>query len=285
MDRTDPPPVLVKLGGSIITRKREVERVRPKILARLAQEIAENPGVPVVVLHGAGSFGHPGAKRWGLASAPIPGTSRRERVRGAAIVQAEVRRLHGAVLAALLHSGADPISVPASTLSENRSGHPTRLDPSPFARALSLGAMPVSFGDVVPDADWGFSILSADAIALALAIALRPARVVFVSDVPGVFRDTRRSRQIHAELTPEIAAGLAPTSGGPDVTGGIAGKVRAMLEIARVGVDAGLISGLSDGALSRAIRGEAVYGSWAKAASRVAPVPRPLADERPRPLP
>ena len=74
-------PVIVKLGGSVITRKNEVERARPKILTRLAEELAADPTVPLVVLHGAGSFGHPGAKRWGLARPPEPSASRRDRAR------------------------------------------------------------------------------------------------------------------------------------------------------------------------------------------------------------
>jgi isopentenyl phosphate kinase len=61
---------------------------------------------------------------------------------------------------------------------------------------------------------------------------------------------------------------LRPGSGAPDVTGGIRAKAEAMLAIAHAGVDAGLISGLTDGGLSRALRGEMVYGSWARARSR-----------------
>ena len=62
-----PRPVVVKLGGSLLTRKREVEKLRPKVIERIAKELAEDAGVPVVLLHGAGSFGHPGALRFGLA--------------------------------------------------------------------------------------------------------------------------------------------------------------------------------------------------------------------------
>ena len=54
-------PLVVKLGGSVITRKREAERVRPKILRRLSEEVSSVADTPMVLLHGAGSFGHPGA--------------------------------------------------------------------------------------------------------------------------------------------------------------------------------------------------------------------------------
>ncbi len=260
------PLVIVKLGGSVITRKREAERLRPKVLSRLAQELAHATGPRLIVLHGAGSFGHPGAKRFGLARAPLPGERPESRARGAAIVASEVRKLHLAVLRSLVQAGASAVSVPIATHARNRRGELFSLEESPFADALERGGVPVSFGDVVPDEEWGSSILSADTIAVALASRLRADRVVFVSDVEGVLGGPPgRRRSVVPEVTDELAASLAPTPRAHDVTGGIRGKVEAMRAIARAGTDAGLISGLTDGALLRAIRGEAVYGSWAHA--------------------
>ena len=262
------PVVIVKLGGSVITRKREVERVRPKVLARLAREVAGVRDCKVVLLHGAGSFGHPGARRFGLARAPDDGTAGAERARGAAIVAAEVRRLHLSVLRELVQAGASPVSVPMATHARNRAGELVHLDPAPVASALAGGFLPVSFGDVVPDETWGSSILSADTIAVALVSPLGAERVVFVSDVEGVLEGPPgRRRSAVREVTPETAAALRPPAGAPDVTGGIRGKVMAMLAIAAAGADAGLISGLSDGAVARAIHGATEYGSWARARS------------------
>ncbi len=262
------PPVVVKLGGSLITRKREVEKLRPKILARLAEEIAGCRGVPVVLLHGAGSFGHPSARRFRLAEAPSAGVNPAERSRGASIVAAEVRRLHLAVLRELVRAGASPWSIPPPGVAHNREGQLAGLEVGPFVDALAQGMLPVSFGDVVPDERWGFSILSADTIAAALVPRLRPSRVVFATDVPGVLETARPGRRpVVPEVTSALLGRLAPDPSAPDVTGGIRAKVAAMRAIALAGADAALISGLPDGNVSRAIRGEAVYGSWAHAAA------------------
>lgn len=261
--------VVVKWGGSVITRKREVERTRPKVLRRLAEEVAAVPDRSVMLLHGAGSFGHPGARRFGLARPPEPGAGRGARIRGAAIVATEVRRLHLEVLRELVRAGAAPASIPMATHAENRAGSLRSLDAGPFLAALAAGRLPVSFGDVVPDTEWSASILSADTIAVALARSLPVGRVVFVSDVPGIWEGAPgRRRAIAAEVTAEVVDRLRPGSGGPDVTGGIRGKAVAMRAIAEAGADAVLISGLTDGALSRAIRGDSVYGSWAHARAR-----------------
>lgn len=259
-------PVIVKLGGSVLTRKREAPRVRLKVLARLAQELAGCATRPLVLLHGAGSFGHPGAVRFRLAATPAGPGGGGERRRGAAIVSAEVRRLHAQVLAALVKARANPWSVPSSTHAVNREGRFVRLDDGPFRVALVRGVLPVSFGDVVPDESWGFSILSADTIAIELARSLGAERVVFVSDVPGILARSADGRaRVVPEVTPAVIQSLAPSPGTPDVTGGIRGKAEAMWAIAGAGVDAGLISGLSDGALLRAVRGDSSYGSWARA--------------------
>jgi isopentenyl phosphate kinase len=262
-------PVVVKLGGSVITRKREVERIRPKILRRLAEEVGSVSPTPIVLLHGAGSFGHPGARQFGLARPPEPGESPARRTRGAAVVSGEVRRLHLAVLRELIRAGVSPWSVPVANHARNRAGRLAAFDAAPFGGALGHGLIPVSFGDVVADEEWGWSILSADTIAVALASALGATRVVFVSDVPGILSPTTKGRpSVVEEVTASVVEQLRPAASGPDVTGGIRGKAEAMLAIARAGADAALISGLKDGELSRAMRGESVYGSWAHARPR-----------------
>ncbi|HTT14829.1 MAG TPA: isopentenyl phosphate kinase [Thermoplasmata archaeon] len=265
----DRPLVVVKLGGSVITRKREVERTRPKVIERLAREVASVSDRPVILLHGAGSFGHPGARRFGLARPPPEGAKPSARARGGAIVAAEVRRLHLTVLRELVRAGAAPASVPMATHARNREGALASLDAAPFSEALDRGLLPVSFGDVVPDDAWTASILSADTIALALVRKLPVGRVVFVSDVPGVLRGPAGGRRaVEPEVSEAVVEALRPDAGVADVTGGIRGKAIAMRAIAAAGADAVLISGLTDGALPRAIRGESVYGSWAHAGAR-----------------
>lgn len=251
---------IVKLGGSVLTRKTGAGGVRPKLLSRLTAELATAPG-PLVLLHGAGSFGHPEAARWGLAMPP-EASGGRERTRGASIVSREVRRLHAEVLSATLRAGLSPISYPPLSIAQNHAGGLERFDTTPISEGLSRGGVPVSFGDVVPDRVWSWSILSADVIARHLARALGARRVLFVSDVAGILEAGTGRRKVIASPNAETLRGLQPPAAERDVTGGIRAKLEAMLAIAEGGCDAGLISGLTDGALSRALRGERVYGSW-----------------------
>jgi isopentenyl phosphate kinase len=260
-----PTYTVVKLGGSIVTRKSEPYRLRPKVLERLSREAAEawqRGRSPLILLHGAGSFGHPTAKAWGLARPP-PGRANRER--GAALTAYGVRRLHLGVLRALLDAGLPARSVPPYPSLRNREGRLVAFDAAPFQAVLDEGCVPVSFGDVVGDETWGSSILSADTLAVHLARELPVSRVIFVSDVPGVLVPGPNGRPtVLHELGPAMPASLVPAPNRPDVTGGIRGKVEAMLAISAAGVRAGLISGLQHGALSRAIRGEDTNGTWTR---------------------
>ncbi len=255
---------VVKLGGSIVTRKSEDYHLRPKVLDRLAREISqgwEGGKRPLVLIHGAGSFAHPLAKAWGLARPP-PGRANRER--GAALTAYGVRRLHMAVLRSLLDAGLPARSVPPFPALTNHEGKLVAFDVEPFQEVLLAGGVPVTFGDVVRDTSWGSSILSGDTLAVHLARDLPAPRVVFVSDVPGVLvRRPDGKREVLGELGSSMPPSLVPAPDRPDVTGGIRGKVEAMLAIAAGGSRAGLISGLSHGALSRAIRGGDVHGTWA----------------------
>ncbi|MEO1290635.1 MAG: uridylate kinase, partial [Chloroflexota bacterium] len=59
---------MIKLGGSLITDKTQEATLRPDVLARIADEIAQiynSHDLRLIVGHGSGSFGHFEAKRHG----------------------------------------------------------------------------------------------------------------------------------------------------------------------------------------------------------------------------
>jgi len=51
------PMILIKLGGSIITGKAEYRAFNKDTVSRLADEISRSDK-DVIIVHGAGSFGH-----------------------------------------------------------------------------------------------------------------------------------------------------------------------------------------------------------------------------------
>jgi isopentenyl phosphate kinase len=62
--------IVIKLGGGLITDKTQLKTIREneiKAVCEVLSDILEN-GNSVILVHGAGSFGHLEAKKWGLAT-------------------------------------------------------------------------------------------------------------------------------------------------------------------------------------------------------------------------
>ncbi len=227
---------LVKWGGSLITDKTAAKPApqRERITA-LAAALAAS-GEPAVLVHGAGSFGHPLAKRFGLAqgSDGSPGQAAAvERTRQ------QVRTLNALVCEALAASGLEPHPVlPSQAL---RTVGPQTIVDFPagsFAAPLEAGRLPVTCGDVTDDDSQGVAILSGDTLMLALARALQPQRALFVINHSGVMdRDPAEpGAQLIARLDGDARTAMRAQRldvPGADVTGGMWGKLEAAAAIAR----------------------------------------------------
>ncbi len=252
---------LVKLGGSVITDKSKEKTLREDVLRRLAQEIA-NSGEKVIVIHGAGSFGHILAKE-GKLNYGFEGEWQFEYF---AKVQRDVRELNLHVLDALIDAGMSPVSLPPSMMTIYSHGVMEKFPKEIFELYATLGMTPVSFGDVVLDKERAFAICSGDHIMEALSSMEGVERAIFVTDVDGVYDRPpyEEGAKLMSEVTQhsEIAAKAAH-----DVTGGILEKVRSALSMAKNDVKVMIINGLVPGRLEKAIKGEEVTGTlirWKK---------------------
>lgn len=258
------PANLVKLGGSVLTEKGDEPVLREDVLERLAGEVgaALDPAAeqgPLVLVHGAGSFGHPQARRAFAGDLDGPVADR--------LALAETHRmvatLNLALVEALHDHGVPAVTLSANALGRCRSGDLVRFDTMPFETALDAGLVPVTHGDVVEDTDRGFAVVSGDRLMVELANDLRPGRALFVTDVDGLFdRDPRLHDDAQLLETVSDPAQLAAggASSGPDVTGGMGGKLAEMLEVARW-TDCRVLNGLVPGRLAEALKGGEVVGT------------------------
>lgn len=250
--------IFLKLGGSLITDKAQPQTVRPEVLARLAQEIAqaldEQSGLRLVIGHGSGSFGHPVAVRYGTQR----GAVRAEEWLGFAEVWAAANQLHRLVVDALRQAHVPALGLPpsASTIAED--GEIVEMMTEPVQRALQAGLVPVVGGDVAFDRRRGATIVSTERIFGVLAERLRPNRVLLAGREPGVFADHPADTRLLEVLTDRDLESLAVgKSDTPDVTGGMADKVRWALKLARAipGLEVRIFSGDPPGQLRAALLG------------------------------
>jgi isopentenyl phosphate kinase len=252
--------LLVKLGGSVLTDKARLRTPRRAAIRRLAAELAE-VRQPLIVVHGAGSYGHILARKHKLGDG---GWSDSKRI-AAARVQRDVKALDSLVVDALLAAGLAPLPIPPSTVLILNAGKVATIDLMPFREFSSIGFVPVTFGDVVRDLDRGVSVCSGDVMMLELSKAFRPPRAVFAADVDGLFTaDPKRRRDavLLERVGPKDLGRIAFSSASrTDVTGSIEGKVRRMLEIADYVGDCLIVNGNVKNRVRDALRGRRVVGT------------------------
>lgn len=216
--------VVVKLGGSVVTDKTAPETVADDALADLAAVVGEADVPDLVVVHGAGSFGHPVAAEHGASS--TTGTRDPGAVRDIAGV---MERLNEAVVSALADAGVPAVPVhPYSACHRTEDGD-LRFPTDALEAMLGEEFVPVLHGDVVTHAGEGATILSGDEIVTHVASDLAADRVGICSTVPGVLD---ADGDVVPEITDfeDVAAALGE-SAATDVTGGMAAKVRALLDL------------------------------------------------------
>jgi isopentenyl phosphate kinase len=257
--------VLLKLGGSLITEKAEPDTARRKVLIRLIDEIARGAvdrPFRLVVGHGSGSYGHVAAQRFDLAS----GVRSADQVRGISFTQERAALLHRLVVTGLEVAGALPFSIAPSSCVAAAAGRPVIFEDVPFLLALEQGLLPVVYGDVVMDREWGASICSTEKLFDLLVRRLLDRgwtvrRVVWLGETDGLYDAAGRTVP---RVTPANFAEATRFIGAPagtDVTGGMRHRLETALELAWLGVPSVLANGLTPGVLERALRGDEVAGT------------------------
>jgi isopentenyl phosphate kinase len=251
--------ILVKLGGSVITDKGRYRTFDLGTTGRLAAEIAVT-GEKVVLVHGAGSFGHMLAKEHRLHLGITEGSQ----LMGAAQVMSDVRELDLEVCRCMAENGLPVVPLPPASCARMRGGELHDLDLEAFKRYLDLGMVPMTFGDVVWDEERGLSICSGDQLIMSLAREFRPGKVIFVTDVDGVFT-ADPMQDVGAKLIERVdrtvLAALPRTERNVAVTGGMYAKIRYMIDMAELTGDCLVLNGRVSGRLQAALRGEVVTAS------------------------
>lgn len=256
--------ILIKLGGSVITDKAREKIPNLSVISRLAQEIGQvyKAGSALMVIgHGAGSFGHPQAKKYNTAEGNLDTNSKL----GAAIVRKAVTELNSIVVAAFIKQQLPAITLSPNSFVVSNKNQVSDIFLPPLIESLNNRMIPVIHGDVVADKSTGWTILSGETILNALAIRFlgegyNPQLIIEVGKTQGVYDE---NNQTIANINRSNFKSIFKTireSEHDDVTGGMLHKVKSALDMADRGIKTQLISA-DPGNLSKAIRGHKVQGT------------------------
>ena len=261
--------IILKLGGSVITKK---EAEEPLIdhhnLNRISGEIADSSFDKLIIVHGAGSFGHPSAKKYEIGSSITDENDFARKKLGFCITQSWVKKLNTLVCDSLREKGVLAVSIQPSSfiITKNKRIYSCNLDL--INKYLKLGFVPVIYGDVVLDLDESIKmcVLSGDQIINYLGENLKPTRVILGSDVDGIYTKNPKKYD-DAKLLSNVTSCddlVAEGSLNVDVTGGMNGKLKELIELAQLGVESEIINAGKENFIKRALNHEKGIGTIIK---------------------
>jgi isopentenyl phosphate kinase len=248
---------ILKIGGSVLTDKNKVSVARPEAIGRIAREIGESGSPGLILIHGAGSFGHHQAKEYRLNEGLND-----ESIKGILPTHNAVTSLNKMVVDALQMSGIDALPVhPLSNCTLNN-GRIEHMCMDVIKRMLHAEIVPVLHGDVVMDVAKGVDILSGDQLVTYLARALKADRVGIGTNVDGVLD---AGGNVIKRITPaniNEVNGLLAGSEGVDVTGGMQGKIMELMALAKAGIPSRVFNAEKPGSIISFLKNDLTEGTF-----------------------
>lgn len=229
------PPVIIKLGGSVITDKTQPSTARLDVIEMLVREISAVQSRPIILVHGGGSFGHFLAEKHELRHG---GHSKTKKL-GVTQTFYEMARLGQIILSAFQKANRPAVSIHSSSIIVALKGRIAHMDLEALKFYLNGNFIPILSGDVTADSVSGFTIVSGDQIVMYLARMLKAPLVIFASDVDGLYtadpkRDSAATRiplitpANMEQVLEKVAMGAA--DGAADVTEGMRGKITEIFD-------------------------------------------------------
>lgn len=223
--------LILKLGGSIVTLKYlnrpAIRRLHVKKIASVIAKNYDPKKHALILIHGAGSFGHLHAYTHGL----VLGTKDHPKKTFRAVENQSLDAyLNSEITRIFIQAGLPVVGMPTRTLVTNTLGKIASFETQSITTAINAGAIPLLHGDMVFDTAWGLSICSGDVLIAQLTSLIQVEKVFFASDVDGIFtKDPHRFKNatlIKNTSLNEIIQGSLKLgkSHNKDVTGGLSKK-------------------------------------------------------------
>lgn len=265
--------IILKLGGSILTEK---DSSNPKInfknLDRIAIEIKDflkdynlkNDGL--IIIHGAGSFGHPYAEKYKIGEPFLDKEYPKKRI-GFSITHNSVNKFNGLISNRFIENNIPVVPIPPSSIIKTSNKRVSYFNLDLIESYIFQGFLPVLYGDVVLDDKLKLAVLSGDQILSYLAKNLKFEKVILATDVDGVFN---RNPKLHDDAKlieilnsfEDLDSFDSTTS--VDVTGGMFGKIQELFELADVGIESMIINAQTPNLIKNALQGVEVKGTLIK---------------------
>jgi isopentenyl phosphate kinase len=246
--------ILIKLGGSVITFKEKPLAANFEAIRSISYALA-SVKIPIILIHGGGSFGHYWSVKYNMHSKPDQYDSH-----GISIVHESMIALNQIIVNYMIKVGMNPYMILPSVFTSGRK--PIAKKIKELKSIVESSVIPITFGDVIYIENKMYSILSGDALMSILSKILRPSKVIFTLNVDGIYKDMGK-REIIKELKNNNNS-INFSKVIQDVTGGMRRKVTEALKISDIGIDVLMVNGLKPERIMNAITGTDFEGTLVK---------------------
>jgi len=256
-------PIILKIGGSVITDKSGELAARMQDISRLAEEIRAANVKNLVIVHGGGSFGHPIAQKYGITA----GFKQENQKIGFAETHHIMTVLNGLFMDALIWREVPAVSITPSSCIITKQGRIQCFEEAPLRILLKMGFLPVTFGDAVLDIELGFTILSGDQLVSHIATRFNAKQIIIGVDVDGLYDadpKVKKTAKRFTHLTLEELKKLQGNLGKPaacDVTGGMFGKIAELIPAIEKGIPVKIVNAAKPNYIYKALTEEKVEGT------------------------
>ena len=245
---------ILKIGGSVLTHKHDERSLRTDMINQVANEIADVQRDGLILVHGAGSYGHPQAAKHFSIEKDLAADAF-----AVFDINANVMELDMYFVSHLVDSKAPAVALHPMNFTLLDEGRIHSMMTEQIVEMLKRDFIPVLHGDVVFDRKQGYAILSGDQIVSYLARELGARRVGVAVDVDGVMG---KEGELIEHITPRNLDEVNFTESSTiDVTGAMRGKVRELLELAEAGIDSYIFNGMKKGNIKRWLEGEKILST------------------------
>lgn len=235
---------ILKLGGSVVTKKSKPLTFNSTSVQNISKVIKKFDE-PLIIVHGAGSFGHYYAKRYGISTEPTRSLKPVIKIRDSMLL------LNQKIIDILRKNVINTFSFSPMYMYHNNKI--LNAWKNILTRSLYFGLTPVTFGDVLLGTK-GFYIHSGDIIVKDLCNLLNPKRVVFASNIDGIYEDIDDTSSLIPIIKTKHNFKFSKLN--YDVTGGIKTKIVQSMKIANLGIEVQITNGLNSKTLMKALKGE-----------------------------
>ena len=178
---------ILKLGGSLLTDKSTPYTLRKNRLRAISLEIKECIDLGLienlVLIHGVGSYGHPPVLKYNLHE----GFKDKKQLIHLSETQKIVNNYRNIITQSLFDVGIPINLMHASSMIVGKKMIIAEYMLKSLKGYLSLGMVPLIGGDMIYDEIMGFSVCGGDQLATLLARELNVDRLIFGTDVAGVY--------------------------------------------------------------------------------------------------